>query len=470
MTVEVFRLPDLGEGLTEAEIVAWTVAVGDIVATDDVVAIVETAKASVEVPCPFAGTVTSLHGHVGESLPVGAALVSVHVTASEDDASRDTPGSAAPANPASEDETGSGKVLVGYGTSEATPARRRRVGRARRRSAIPAAADPVLTTAFGERGGEQLLPAVPDAPGAIGVDTAGRAIRVISPLVRRLAVERGVDLRAVTPTAPGGIITRQDVENALPTGPSSPTAGSPQQSAARLERATTPDETRIPLTGIRRAIANTVSTSRREIPDATTWVDADATGLLRLEREIRASTPGAGIGLMALLARLCVAALARYPELNASVDTAAGEIVRHGHVNLSFAADTPNGLLVPVISGAQALTTRELAHAISDLTAAARAGKLTPAQLTGGTFTLNNYGVFGVDGSTPILNYPEAAMLGIGRIVERPWVVRGKIRARPIAQLSLTFDHRVADGGSAGGFLRYVADCIERPGTLLADL
>ena len=189
-----------------------------------------------------------------------------------------------------------------------------------------------------------------------------------------------------------------------------------------------------------------------------------------LRAQLQTAAPDAGIGLLALLARLCVAGLSRYPELNASVDVERQEIVRHGRVNLSFAAQSPRGLLVPVVHGADAMTLRELATALRELTAAARDGSITPAQLTGGTFTLNNYGPFGVDGSTPIINHPEAAMLGIGRIIERPWVVDGQLAVRHVAQLSFTFDHRVADGGSAGGFLRFAADCVERPGTLLAEL
>ncbi|WP_431473213.1 2-oxo acid dehydrogenase subunit E2 [Ornithinimicrobium sp. W1665] len=174
--------------------------------------------------------------------------------------------------------------------------------------------------------------------------------------------------------------------------------------------------------------------------------------------------------MLPLLARIVVAGLARHPELNASVDVEAGEILRHGRVNLGFAAQSPRGLVVPVVHGADAMSTTELASALRELTASAREGTLSPAQMSGGTFTLNNYGVYGVDGSTPIINHPEAGMLGVGRIVEKPWAHRGKVRLRQVTQLSFTFDHRVCDGGTAGGFLRYVADGVERPGTLLADL
>ncbi|PLW73294.1 branched-chain alpha-keto acid dehydrogenase subunit E2, partial [Streptomyces sp. DJ] len=226
---------------------------------------------------------------------------------------------------------------------------------------------------------------------------------------------------------------------------------------------------RIPLRGVRGAVAEKMSRSRREIPDATCWVDADATELLAV-KDALAAGPGPRIGLLALLARICTAALARHPELNSTVDTERGEVVRLPAVHLGFAAQTERGLVVPVVRDAHRMSTAELSAEITRLTEAARTGTLTPAELTGGTFTLNNYGVFGVDGSTPILNHPEAAMLGVGRIAEKPWVHRGELAVRRVTQLSFTFDHRVCDGGAAGGFLRFVADCVENPVRLLRDL
>lgn len=528
---QVFHLPDLGEGLTDAQIVEWRVAVGDVVVVDEVVAVVETAKAAVDLPCPFAGRVERLHGEVGDTIDVGAPFVSVAVEATPDVPSALTQGSGGASGPTGpgeadasdgshassggdastgldpaqsagaqtyreEERAGSGNVLIGYGTGEGSARRRSRVGRRGRRdraaSSAPAVTEPVLTTAFGERGGEQLLPPVPDAPGAVGVGAGGRAIRVISPLVRRLAAERGLDLAAIEPTGPRGIITRRDVEAALAahppgeagrgdtandtstaTGPSGQTGppGFALPSGRVGEAGTgTAGGLRIPLTGVRGAIADKLTRSRREIPEATTWVDVDATGLLEIRDQLRATAPDAGIGVLPLLARIVVAALARHPELNASVDVERAQIVRHRGVNLSVAVQSPRGLMVPVVHGAHEMTARRLASALRDLTQTAREGRLTPAQLTGGTFTLNNFGVFGVDGSTPIINHPEAAMLGVGRILDRPWVVDGALQVRPVTQLSLTFDHRVCDGAEAGGFLRFVADCVERPGTLLAEL
>ncbi|NDZ73341.1 2-oxo acid dehydrogenase subunit E2, partial [Streptomyces sp. SID10362] len=243
--------------------------------------------------------------------------------------------------------------------------------------------------------------------------------------------------------------------------------GAPAGAAAPA--ASPSDGTRVPLKGVRGAVADKLSRSRREIPDATCWVDADATELMRARTAMNASG-GPKISLVALLARICTAALARFPELNSTVDTEAREIVRLDGVHLGFAAQTDRGLVVPVVRDAHARDAESLTAEFARLTEAARAGRLTPGELTGGTFTLNNYGVFGVDGSTPIINHPEAAMLGVGRIVPKPWVHEGELAVRQVVQLSLTFDHRVCDGGTAGGFLRYVADCVEQPAVLLRTL
>ncbi|MET9872727.1 dihydrolipoamide acetyltransferase family protein, partial [Streptomyces sp. NPDC006386] len=242
-----------------------------------------------------------------------------------------------------------------------------------------------------------------------------------------------------------------------------------QATAPRPSATAAPGETRIPLKGVRGAVAEKLARSRREIPDATCWVDADATELMRARTAMNAAG-GPKISLLALLARICTAALARFPELNATVDAEAREVVRFDHVHLGFAAQTDRGLVVPVVRDAHARDAESLTAEFARLTEAGRAGTLTPADLTGGTFTLNNYGVFGVDGSTPIINHPEAAMLGVGRIVPKPWVHEGELAVRQVVQLSLTFDHRVCDGGVAGGFLRYVADCVEQPAVLLRTL
>ncbi|MFJ4523732.1 dihydrolipoamide acetyltransferase family protein [Streptomyces sp. NPDC088810] len=452
-----FKLPDLGEGLTEAEIVRWLVKVGDVVAVDQPVVEVETAKAMVEVPCPYGGVVTARFGEEGTELPVGAPLLTVAVGA-----------------PAAEPE-GSGNVLVGYGT-QAPAARRRRVragtagvnGQAQRPKAASAAPRARVTAPATAPAPAPASTSVPvSAPASA---TAEGPVPVISPLVRKLARDNGVDLRQLSGSGPDGLILRADVENALRAGTAKTgTAEAPVVQAAPAAAPRAEAGVRVPLKGVRGAVADKLSRSRREIPDATCWVDADATELMRARTAMNAAG-GPKISLLALLARICTAALARFPELNSSVDTEAREIVRLDHVHLGFAAQTERGLVVPVVRDAHARDAESLTAEFARLTEAARAGTLTPGELTGGTFTLNNYGVFGVDGSTPIINHPEAAMLGVGRIVPKPWVHEGELAVRQVVQLSLTFDHRVCDGGTAGGFLRYVADCVEQPAVLLRTL
>jgi len=462
---QTFKLPDLGEGLTEAELVEWLVADGDEVAIDQHVVVVETAKATVEVPCPYAGRVHTRHGAVGDTIEVGSPLLTVDSGA--------------------EAQSESGAVLVGYGTTDTGAS-----GSAGRRAARRRASSP-----------SSPVTAQPAADGAAAPSTAvktvnGGAPKVISPIVRKLAIDHGLDLRTITP-GPDGVIRRSDVEAAAAITTTEPEAerrgldtlprsapplldrreeAQPTRDDDRREEAQrtrdddrregTRGDQRIPLTGIRRAVADKLSTSRREIPDATTWVDADATALVEARRVIGLERAG----LVALFGRICIAGLRRHPELNASVDTTKQEIVRHGAIHLGFAADSPRGLVVPVVHDAHLLTTRQLAERMVQLVDAARDGTLAPQDLTGGTFTLNNYGVFGVDGSTPIINHPEAAMLGVGRIIDRPWVVDGQLAVRKVVQLGLTFDHRVCDGGVAGGFLRFVADAVERPLQLLGDV
>ncbi|MCF1598867.1 dihydrolipoamide acetyltransferase family protein [Streptomyces muensis] len=475
-----FKLPDLGEGLTEAEIVRWLVEVGDVVAVDQPVVEVETAKAMVDIPCPYAGVVTARFGEEGTELPVGAPLITVAVGA-----------------PAEGETEGSGNVLVGYGTSEA-PARRRRVrpgtptppaaqpanGAATREATPPAesVARPVGTAA-----GHGAASHGPAGPGrdtaAADEETRGEGpVPVISPLVRRLAREHGLDLRELHGSGPDGLILRADVEYALRAAevhgrtaqpaaePHPRVTPAPAPAAQAPVRSSAPaGGIRTPLKGIRGAVADKLSRSRREIPDATCWVDADATELMRARTAMNAAG-GPKISLIALLARICTAALARFPELNSTVDMEAREVVQLDQVHLGFAAQTDRGLVVPVVRDAHARDAESLTAEFARLTEAARTGTLTPAELTGGTFTLNNYGVFGVDGSTPIINHPEAAMLGVGRIIPKPWVHEGELAVRQVVELSLTFDHRVCDGGTAGGFLRYVADCVEHPAVLLRTL
>ncbi|MEU6024063.1 dihydrolipoamide acetyltransferase family protein [Micromonospora sp. NPDC047134] len=474
MSDQVFLLPDLGEGLSEAEIVQWRVAVGDVVTVDQTVVEVETAKAVVDVPCPYAGRVVALHGAEGEVRPVGQPLITVAAD-----------GAAEPVGHAvyrEEERAGSGNVLIGYGTGHGG-ARRRRRARPVASLASPASAPAASTPAApAPAASAPVAPApVAPAPAAVAAPVPSQSVAalVISPIVRRLARERGVDLATVRGSGPGGVIRRADVEAAADAAASPIAAASPvgtasatgtgEQPAAHLGLSPTgAGDVVIPLTGIRKAIADKLSRSRREIPEVTIWVDADATALLATRAAINAARPEQPVSILALLARICLSGLRRYPQLNARVDTEGQRIVQSAGVHLGIAAQTDRGLLVPVLRDADRLTTAELAAELAATTKAARAGELPPARLTGGTFTLNNYGVFGVDGSTPIINHPEAALLGVGRIIDKPWVVDGQLAVRKVTQLSLTFDHRVCDGGVAGGFLRHVADCVERPELLIA--
>jgi pyruvate dehydrogenase E2 component (dihydrolipoamide acetyltransferase) len=446
-----FLLPDLGEGLSEAEVIAWHVKPGDQVKVDQVIVEVETAKAVVEVPVPFAGVVTTLHAAPGTVVSVGEPLITV--TADDAAGGFREPGvvvseqaatgtradrSAAAGGPPANGEEVSGNVLIGYGTSTA-PARSHR-GRRRGTSGVPPAGAPAARPV-------SLAAPLPEAPSRPAPPDQPRRVAVISPIVRKEARDAGLDLARLAGTGPAGQITRQDVRRSI------------------AERAGT---RRIPLRGARRTAAEKLSRSRREIPEATVWVDVDATDLVEARRALNAADPERRVSLLALLARFAVLGLRRYPELNARIE--GDEIVVPDHVHLGFAAQTAHGLVVPVVPDAHRLTTRELSACLADRAAAARERRLAPPDLADGTFTVNNYGVFGVDGSAAIINHPEVAILGMGRVLDRPWVVDGQLTVRKVTELTLAFDHRACDGGTAGGFLRYVADCIESPATALGDM
>ena len=460
---------------------------------DQVIAEVETAKAVVEVPVPYAGVVAALHATPGSVISVGQPLITVTEDASAGgltggsaggsadgltgggaDGFRE-PGVVVPEQvPAAADggevdgvEEASGSVLIGYGTTVAQPRTRRgrRRGPTGAGSSAPAgsagsAPSAVLTTSA--------VPAPSAAAASLGLARAERPgrVAVISPIVRKEARDAGLDLTALSGTGPDGVVSRRDVREAIAelTMQRQPTAVDAGASAAT----TGTGERRIPLRGARRAVADKLSRSRREIPEATVWVDVDATDLVETRRALNAADSSRPVSLLALLARFTILGLRRYPELNARIED--DEIVVPDAVNLGFAAQTDHGLVVPVVHDAHRLTTRDLSARLAERTAAARDRRLSPADLAGGTFTVNNYGVFGVDGSAAIINHPEVAILGMGRVMDRPWVVEGQLTVRRVTELTLSFDHRACDGGTAGGFLRYVADCIESPTTALGDM
>ncbi|WP_433730467.1 dihydrolipoamide acetyltransferase family protein [Actinoplanes sp. CA-051413] len=416
MSTQTFLLPDLGEGLTEAEVVRWLVEEGDTVEVDQPVVEVETAKSLVEVPTPYAGRIATRHAAEGVTLEVGKPLLTVAALVPEAETYRE------------EEQAGSGNVLIGYGTTGATVTSRRRRPRGRQAPAV--------------------LP--------------HRVPLVVSPLVRRLAREAGLDLATVEATGPGGVIVRADVERALArpaTAPAQPAAALATPAPANP---VVPGERRVPLTAFRKAVSAALTRSRAEIPEATVWVDVDATKLW----ELRQSTPGPG--LLAYIARFVVAGLRQYPMLNARVDTERQEIVEFDRINLGIAVQGERGLVVPAVVGAETMTTAQLDEEIRRVTASAREGRVTAQEA--GTFTLNNYGSFRVDGSAAIINHPQVAILGFGRILDRPWVVDGELCVRKITQMSFVFDHRVCDGGTAAGFMRSVADAIEDPASAIARL
>ena len=460
-TEQTFLLPDLGEGLTEASVVQWLVAEGDVVTVDQPVVEVETAKSVVEVPSPYAGRVASLHAAEGELVDVGRPLITVaaegvaaeevaaeevaEAEAGEAEAGAPT-GDPAAETYRTEEQAGSGNVLIGYGTSaQVGPSRRRRPRGVPRRE--------------GSRH---------DGPtAAAAAAPADRPVKVISPIVRRLAREAGLDLRAIRPTGAGGVVTRSDVRVALQNlgvgaGMADTAADGPVAVVRGSAGPRAGGERRIPLSGFQRTASRVLSRSRAEIPEATVWVDVDATALWDLREASRTPTD-AGPGILAHLARFVVAGLKAYPVLNGRLDVERNEVVVPDTIDLGIAVQGEQGLVVPAVLGAGSMTTAELDGALRDLVERARTGRATTEELTTGTFTLNNYGGLGVDGSAAIINHPQVAIMGFGRIIDRPWVVDGQIVPRKITQMSFVFDHRVCDGGTAAGFMRSVADAIENP-------
>ncbi len=441
MTEQTFVLPDVGEGLTEAEIVQWRVAPGDTVAVNDVIVEIETAKSLVELPSPYSGTVGELLASEGSTVEVGAPIITIGA------ADAGTPVPAAPATVPEPSDPG-GAVLVGYGTGGAVSSRRRK-------------------------------PAERPVKASVGV--------VAKPPIRKLARDLGVDLSAVTPSGPAGEVTRDDVvkhaeqasvfrnietpawgevrEETIPVA--APVATAPSASAPVDDAR----EESIPVRGVRKATANAMTSSAYSAPHVSVWVDVDASRTMELVKRLKASPDFADVKISPLLimARAVIWALRRTPMINAAwVDTEDGAqiSVRH-YVNLGIAAATPRGLLVPNIKDAQAMKTRELAKALETLTLTAREGKTSPADQTGGTFTITNIGVFGVDAGTPIINPGEAGIIALGAIRQKPWVVDGEVRPRWVTTVSGSFDHRVVDGDGISRFIADVASVLEEPALLL---
>lgn len=442
-----FRLPDLGEGLAEAEVVQWLVAPGDTVALNQTLAEVETAKAVVELPSPYEGTVTILHAEAGETVAVGAPLIAFDVVGEED----------APA-PSAESGEKAQPNLVGYGaapTSVGRPARR-----ARRTGGTPVAVDTAV------------LEAAPhDATPSAAVDPLVERPRSTPP-VRAHAKRLGIDLVLVAAEVGDRLITRSDVDAyadrvgarggavdeapaVMPAVPSSPS------SLGDRER-----EVRIPIRGVRKHTAAAMVQSAFTAPHVTVFHTVDVTATMDLVATLRddRSLSAHRIGPLAVVAKAVCLALGSSPGLNSRWDEAAGEIVQHNYVDLGIAAATERGLIVPLIRDAEQLTLVGLADAVKSLAETARAGKTSPAELAGGTFSISNIGVFGVDAGTPILPPGQSGILAVGAVRRQPWEFRGEIALRQLMTLSLSFDHRLVDGAEGARFLRDVADILEEPG------
>jgi pyruvate dehydrogenase E2 component (dihydrolipoamide acetyltransferase) len=457
MSTQTFVLPDVGEGLTEAEIVQWRVGPGDSVAVNDVLVEIETAKSLVELPSPFAGTVGELLAAEGATVNVGTAIITIASTT--DAAPPATVGQSEHGQPA-EPAEGEGAVLVGYGTGGQVQSRRRK-------AAVPAA----------ER-----------VAASVGI--------IAKPPIRKLARDLGVELSAVAPSGPAGEVTREDVvrhasqasvfrnietpewgdvrEETIPVAAPAP-AERPTPAPAVAPSTPAPDaagrEETIAVRGVRKATSSAMVQSAYSAPHVSVWTDVDATRTMELVKRLKTSPDFADtkVSPLLIMARAVIWAARRTPMVNAAwVDAEGGAEIRvRRYVNLGIAAATPRGLLVPNIKDAQDLSMRELARALEKLTLTAREGKTSPADQHGGTITITNIGVFGMDAGTPIINPGEAGIVALGTIRQKPWVVDGEVRPRWVTTVAGSFDHRVVDGDGMSRFIADVASILEEPALLL---
>ena len=464
-----FKMPDVGEGLTEAEILRWLVKPGETVTDGQVVVEVETAKAAVELPIPYDGQVREIHFEEGATVDVGTPIITVDTdpTAGEAPAA-EAPGEASGGEtPAEGPEGGETRrpVLVGYGVSNgATRRRPRKAPRTNGTAAAPATQAPAPAPAP--------APVIPRDTGRVPVQGGTEPRPLAKPPVRKLAKDLGVDLTKVVPTGPNGLVTREDVRAAaapapapaqVPAAPApQPVPAGPPASAAR--------ERRVPIKGVRKATAQAVAGSAFTAPHVTEFVTVDVTRTVRLVERLRKDPDLAGVRInpLLLVAKALLIAIRRNPEINATWDEEAQEIVYKNYVNLGIAAATPRGLIVPNIKDAHAMTLTELAGALSELVTTAREGKTAPGDMQGGTITITNIGVFGIDTGTPILNPGESAILAFGAIREQPWVHKGKVKPRHVTTLALSFDHRLVDGELGSKVLADVAAVLEHPRRLMS--
>jgi 2-oxoisovalerate dehydrogenase E2 component (dihydrolipoyl transacylase) len=509
--VREFKMPDVGEGLTEAEILKWYVNPGDTVTDGQVVCEVETAKAAVELPIPFDGAVYELRYAEGATVDVGTPIIAVDTDPSGAPLSprpsvgesagpsgeAESSGEAAPSGEA--EPEGRQPVLVGYGVAESSTKRRPRKQPSAQsdelaREAVqaelngtaavtPAPAPggaavvetPGVSTGEGPHGGAVSGAAVSD-----GVESEGPGRPLAKPPVRKLAKDLGIDLTTVTPSGADGVITREDVRAAAapapspapqqappaPAEPVAPAAPAPAPAPFSWDAAR---ETREPVRGVRKATAQAMVGSAFSAPHVTEFVSVDVTRTMKLVRGLKQDPDMAGLRVnpLLLVAKALLVALRRHPEANSAWDEASQEIVRKHYVNLGIAAATPRGLIVPNVKDAHAKTLPELASALGELVSTAREGRTSPEAMRGGTVTITNVGVFGVDTGTPILNPGESAILAFGQVRQQPWVHKGKVKPRDVTTLALSFDHRVIDGELGSKLLADVAAVLERPKRLM---
>jgi len=501
MAVKHFKLPDPGEGLVEAEIVTWRVKVGDVVKVNDIIIEIETAKSLVELPVPFAGTVTALLAAEGETVPVGTAIISV------DDGLGDGPASdiapvAAPAATAAapvagapaatpaatsdhHEEIEAGKiggpapggrvaVLVGYGPRTTEAKRRpRKSGGASGSAEAHVVQARVPETVVPETVVPEPVVPEPVVAQPVSVPAAGSGKALAKPPVRKLAKDLGIDLSQVAGSGEGGIVTRADVEALAAGGGTAAVAadrgaGSTEYTAP-VFAATGEREVRTPIKGVRKMTAQAMVGSAFTAPHVTEFITVDVSRTMRLVDRLKTDREFRDVKVSPLLvvAKALIIASRRNPGVNATWDEAAQEIVVKNYVNLGIAAATPRGLMVPNIKDADQMSLRQLADAMANLVSTARDGKTQPADMSGGSITITNVGVFGVDTGTPILNPGEAAILCFGAVRQMPWVVKGKIKARWVTQLGLSFDHRLIDGDLGSRFLADIAAVLHDPSQAL---
>lgn len=454
MSASKFYLPDVGEGLTEAEIVSWKVKPGDVVDVNQVLVEIETAKSLVELPSPFAGTVGEILVAEGQTVEVGTAIITIESDGPQQLTSpTPTLAQAAMSNEIfvtddtevdgakDANEEKSGSVLVGYGTGGHGPTRRRRPSS----GATPAAAPvPPASTQAPKR------PALPIVE-SLGV--------LAKPPIRKLAKDLNVDLSTVQPTGIAGEITRDDVIRHAQQASVFRNIETPEWSADREER--------IPVKGVRKAIATAMVQSAFTAPHVSVFVDVDATRTMEFVKRLKDSTDFAGVKVspLLILAKAIIWAVRRNPTVNSTWTDK--EIIVHHFVNLGIAAATPRGLIVPNVKEAQSMSLLELARGLEQLTLNARDGKTSTADMSDGTITITNIGVFGMDTGTPILNPGEVGIVALGTIKQKPWVFEGEVRPRFVTTLGASFDHRVVDGDVASRFLADVASIVEEPALLL---